>query len=266
MSTIEINGYLDDEVFWGDEMTPEMLKEQLDGTSGDVTVRIHSYGGSCAAATRMYDMLRDYAGTVNVIISGVAASAASVLAMAGDRVEMTPGSLLMAHNPSCIAWGEERDLEDAIQLLRATKDSIVNIYVRKSGLNRKELAKMMDATTWMDAEEALEKGFIDGITGDIEQLEEVQPENVDAIQSPSPSALKAVACIDRREAEAKVRAWVDRQKPQVRLAARQGDTAPENTLPSISPPTSQPNIIPAPAAMAGVSHEQLSKRLSLLRH
>ncbi len=257
MKTIEIDGYLDDEVFWGDEVTPGMLKDALDGAGGEVTVRIHSYGGSCAAATRMYDLLRDYAGTVNVVVSGVAASAASVLAMAGDRVEMTPGSLMMLHNPSCVAWGEERDLEEAIGLLRATKDSILNIYARKTDLGRKELAKMMSATTWLDAQDALEKGFIDGIAGDAVQgdvpVEDDQPEGTDSIQFPSKPALKAAACIDREAAAQKVRAWIERQMPG-------------NRKPPAPTPPPEPNTTPAPAAPAGVSHADLDKRLSLLLH
>jgi len=262
LKTLELTGYIDDEVFWGDEITPDMLRDALSGYDGDLTIKLHSYGGSCAAATRMYDIIREYAGNVIIVISGVAASAGSVLAMAGDRVEMTPGSLLMVHNPSCVAWGEERDLEEAIRLLQSVKESILNIYSRGTDLGRDELSGMMDATTWLDAGEALEQGFIDGITGDAELSDDDATEEVDTIQSPSPSALKAVAYIDRHEAEAKVRAWVERQKPH---ASGRPDPEPTPAPQHDSQPDTQSNTT-APTQPAGISVAQLEKRLSLLRH
>ena len=102
MREISLNGYIDDDIWFGDEITPDSLHEALYGPDNqftdDVHIRLNSYGGSCNAATRMFDDIRAYPGNVTITISGTAASAATVLAMAANRLEMTPGSLYMIHN------------------------------------------------------------------------------------------------------------------------------------------------------------------------
>ena len=162
-----MNGYIDDEAWFGDEITPEALHGMLypDGEEAheDLRILLNSYGGSCNAAVRMFDDLRAYPGNVHIIVSGTAASAATVLATAADRLEMTPGSLWMIHDPSVMAWGNERDLEEAVRLLRACKESILNVYGRRCSKPRDEISAMMRDTTWMDAGQALQDGFIDGI-------------------------------------------------------------------------------------------------------
>ena len=131
MRTINLNGYIDEEVFYGDEITPAMLHDALCGENGefsdDVRIILNSYGGSCNAAVRMHDDIRAYPGRVHLVISGTAASAATVLSAAADTLEMTPGSLYMIHDPSTVAWGNERDFGEAIALLKACKESILNI-------------------------------------------------------------------------------------------------------------------------------------------
>ena len=167
LRTINLNGYIDEEVFYGDEITPAMLHDALYGENGefsdDVRIILNSYGGSCNAAVRMHDDIRAYPGRVHLVISGTAASAATVLSAAADTLEMTPGSLYMIHDPSTVAWGNERDFGEAIALLKACKESILNIYSRRSPIDRSTLAAMMTATTWMDAGAALAQGFIDGV-------------------------------------------------------------------------------------------------------
>ena len=162
-----MNGYIDDEAWFGDEITPEALHEMLyppgEGAQDDLRIILNSYGGSCNAAVRMFDDLRAYPGNVHIIVSGTAASAATVLATAADRLEMTPGSLWMIHDPSVMAWGNERDLEEAVRLLRACKESILNVYGRRCRKPRDEISAMMRDTTWMDAGQALQDGFIDGV-------------------------------------------------------------------------------------------------------
>jgi len=114
MRTISLNGYIDEDVWYGDEITPRALHEELYGAENvnadDVRIVLNSYGGNCNAATRMFDDVRAYPGKVHLVISGTAASAASVLSQAAHRVEMTPGSLFMIHDPSCMAVGNESDL------------------------------------------------------------------------------------------------------------------------------------------------------------
>lgn len=168
MRELNLNGYIDDESWFGDEITPDDLHAQLYGEENnavdDVHIRLNSYGGSCNAATRMFDDIRAYPGSVKITISGTAASAATVVAMAADRLEMTPGSLFMIHDPSTGAYGNERDMDEAKTILRACKESILNMYGTRIRISRSDAADMMSATTWMDANETFEKGFVDGIT------------------------------------------------------------------------------------------------------
>ena len=165
MREIQLNGYIDEEAWFGDEVTPESLHALLypEGADAqeDLRIILNSYGGSCNAAVRMFDDLRAYPGNVHIIVSGTAASAATVLATAADRLEMTPGSLWMIHDPSVAAWGNERDLEEAVRLLRACKESILNVYGQRCRRPRGEISAMMRDTTWMDAGAALRDGFID---------------------------------------------------------------------------------------------------------
>ena len=167
MRDIHLNGYIDDEAWLGDEITPEALHGMLypegEEAHGDLRIFLNSYGGSCNAAVRMFDDLHAYPGSIHIIVSGTAASAATVLAMAADLLEMTPGSLWMIHDPSVMAWGNERDLEEAVRLLKACKESILNVYARRCRKARDEIGAMMRDTTWMDAGQALQDGFIDGI-------------------------------------------------------------------------------------------------------
>jgi ATP-dependent protease ClpP protease subunit len=188
-------------VWFGDEITPDSLHETLYDPgvdqSEDVHIRLNSYGGSCNAAVRMHDDLVAYPGKISITISGTAASAATVLAMAADLLEMTPGSLFMIHDPIVGAIGNEADLMEAIGLLRACKDSIINVYATRTLAGRDQIAQMMKETTWMDAEAALAYGFIDRIA--------------------APSAFGTVinCAVAREVAEKKVQLWVDRHKQLV---------------------------------------------------
>lgn len=168
MRELSLNGYIDDESWFGDEITPESLHDLLYGTEDtlpeDVHIRLNSYGGSCNAAVRMFDDIRAYPGNVMITISGTAASAATVVAMAADQLEMTPGSLFMIHDPSTVAYGNERDMDEAKAVLHACKESILNMYGTRIRVSREDAADMMSATSWMDANEAFDKGFVDGIT------------------------------------------------------------------------------------------------------
>lgn len=130
---------------------------------GDVTVWINSPGGDCVAAAQIYNMLMEYRGNVTVKIDGIAASAASVIAMAGTTVLMSPVSMLMIHNPMTLALGDKSEMEKAIDMLEAVKDSIINAYELKTGLSRAKISHLMDEETWMDARKAVELGFADDI-------------------------------------------------------------------------------------------------------
>lgn len=161
--TLFLNGTIAEESWFDDDVTPQLFKDELMAGSGDITVWINSPGGDCVAAAQIYNMLMDYKGNVTVKIDGIAASAASVIAMAGTKVLMSPVSMMMIHNPMTVAFGDSGEMQKAIDMLASVKDSIINAYEIKTGLSRTKLSHLMDAETWMDANKALELGFADEI-------------------------------------------------------------------------------------------------------
>lgn len=158
-----LNGTIAEESWFDDDVTPQIFKDELNKGNGNITVWINSPGGDCVAAAQIYNMLIDYKGDVTVKIDGIAASAASVIAMAGTKVLMSPVSMLMIHNPMTIAFGNKGEMEKAISMLDEVKDSIINAYEIKTGLSRAKLSHLMDSETWMDANKAVELGFADDI-------------------------------------------------------------------------------------------------------
>ena len=158
-----MNGVIAEESWFDDDVTPALFKDELNAGTGDITLWINSPGGDCVAAAQIFNMLSEYPGKVTVKIDGLAASAASVIAMAGNEVWMSPVSMMMIHNPATIAWGDHAEMKKAIDLLDAVKESIINAYVRKTGQSRAKLSHLMDAETWMDANKAVELGFADDI-------------------------------------------------------------------------------------------------------
>ena len=140
-----------------------MFRSELQKHSGDVTVFINSPGGDVFAASQIYTMLRNHSGKVTVKIDGIAASAASVVAMAGEETLISPTGMLMCHNPMTCAMGNKADMEKAIILLDEVKESIINAYETKSHLSRNKIAKLMSDETWLNAKKAHEMGFVDGI-------------------------------------------------------------------------------------------------------
>ncbi len=161
--TLFLNGTIAEESWFDDDVTPQLFKDELMSGSGDITVWINSPGGDCVAAAQIYNMLMDYKGDVTVKIDGIAASAASVIAMAGTKVLVSPVSMLMIHNPMTAAFGNSDEMQKAIEMLGSVKDSIINAYEIKTGLTRAKLSHLMDAETWMDANKAVELGFADEI-------------------------------------------------------------------------------------------------------
>ena len=172
---LRLEGPIDEESFWGDEITPQMFRDELESGEGDVTVWINSPGGNVFAAAEIYTMLKDYKGSITVKIDAIAASAASVVAMAGDTVQMSPVAMLMIHDPSTVAMGNTKDMEKAIEVLTEVKESIINAYEIKTGLSRTRLSHLMDAETWMNANKALELGFCDEILFQPEKAAESAP-------------------------------------------------------------------------------------------
>ena len=142
---LELNGTIAEESWFDDDITPRMFKEELYSGTGPITIWINSPGGDCIAASQIYSMLMDYKGEVTVKIDGIAASAASVIAMAGTKVVIAPTALIMIHNPSTSANGDHRDMSNTIEVLNEVKESIINAYEIKTGISRTVLSHMMDA-------------------------------------------------------------------------------------------------------------------------
>lgn len=275
MREIILNGYIDDEVWFGDEITPEnlhaVLYDDSKNQTEDVHIRLNSYGGSCNAAVRMHDDIAAYPGKVNITVSGTAASAATVLCMAADHLEMTPGSLWMIHDPSIMAIGNVRALKDAIHLLEACKESILNVYSARIRITREQASAMMTKTTWMDAQTALEDGFIDSIL----TVKQAGPQ--DSIISQPDAEKKVQMWIDRHNTaasirnnhiplkegvlhEAQDRPSTAEQASQMAEETQEPSSSAAEEVPTASPPVDQPQ----PLINPGTPISQLQKRLALI--
>ncbi|MBD5535014.1 MAG: Clp protease ClpP [Lachnospiraceae bacterium] len=244
---LELSGTIAEESWFDDDVTPQLFKDELNAGSGDITVWINSPGGDCVAAAQIYNMLTNYKGKVTVKIDGIAASAASVIAMAGDTVLVSPVSMLMIHNPATIAWGDHAQMQKAIDMLSEVKESIINAYVLKTGLSRPKLSHLMDAETWMDANKAVELGFADEIMtrAKAEPEEEAEGEEREK-KPPAPSSM----LFSRRAVN---NALFNK------MAAKYGQAEKK-------PDIQAQAQIPAPETETGRSVDALMERLNLLRH
>ena len=146
-----------------DATSPRRVEQQLSEIEGDVTVEINSGGGSLFHGSEIYTLLKEHPQNITVKITGVAASAASVIAMAGDKILMSPTSQMMIHNATVVTEGDYRDMESATNLLKNANQTAVNAYKIKSGMEDKELLELMDKETWFTAHQALENKLIDEI-------------------------------------------------------------------------------------------------------
>lgn len=239
---LELSGTIAEDSWFDDDVTPQLFKDELNSGTGDITVWINSPGGDCVAAAQIYNMLTNYKGKVTVKIDGIAASAASVIAMAGDTVLVSPVSMLMIHNPATIAWGDHAEMQKAIDMLAEVKESIINAYVLKTGLSRPKLSHLMDAETWMDANKAVELGFADEI------MTRAKEEGTDGEEKnpPAPSAM----LFSRRAVN---NALFNK------MAAKYGQEEKKTNMQTQAQ-------IPAPETETGRSVDALMERLHLLRH
>ncbi|MTI71082.1 MAG: Clp protease ClpP [Firmicutes bacterium] len=161
--TLYFDGYIAQDSWFEDDITPKQFKAELSDGNGDISVWLNSPGGDVFAASQIYTMLKEYEGKVTVKIDGLAASAASVIAMSGDEIHMSPVAMMMIHNPSTVIFGEAEDLKSGISMLSEVKESIINAYEQKTGLSRTRISYMMDSETWFSAKKAVELGFADEV-------------------------------------------------------------------------------------------------------
>lgn len=142
--------------FAEDSITGATIKPQL---QGDLTVRVNSPGGDVFEGFAIYNLLKQHDGKVDVYVDGLAASAASIIAMAGDNVYMSETAMMMIHDPWTMALGNADDMIETAALLEKIKDSIIPAYTNRTGLSAEQVADMMKAETWMTGKEAAELGF-----------------------------------------------------------------------------------------------------------
>ena len=165
---LDINGVISQDDWWGDEVTPAAFKKALAGM-GNITVRINSPGGDVMAGAEIYSALLEHRlngrGKVTVVVTALAASAASVIAMAGDEILMSPVAYMMIHNPWSVTFGDAHDMRHEAKVLDEIREGLITAYERKTGKDREALRRMLDQETWMSATTCVEEGFADGIWG-----------------------------------------------------------------------------------------------------
>lgn len=152
------------ESYFGDSITAKAFSEEmkkLDSSVKEITVRINSPGGDVFDGISIYNRLKQHPAKVKVMIDGLAASIASIIALAGDEIEMGEGALYMVHLPWSMAAGNRNDFENVINRLMDVEEQMISIYSKKTKLSRQEIRLMLEKETWMSADEALEMGFID---------------------------------------------------------------------------------------------------------
>lgn len=160
-----------------DCVSPNQVQEQIDKANGEaLEVYINSPGGCVFSGSTIYSALMEYMGNVTVKITGIAASIASVIAMAGRKVLISPTAEIMIHNISSVARGDHRRMEHEAMILRDYNSTIANAYEMKSGMSKAELLKLMDAESWITPEQALAYKLVDGImfTDDKDKQTEAQ--------------------------------------------------------------------------------------------
>lgn len=185
---MELFGYISEYSWWEDDITPKMFKDDLYrlGNSGPITIRMNSYGGDVIAASLMRAIIQDYPGRITVQIEGMAASAATVVAIAGDLVRIRETAYFMIHDPAAVFFLVSLNIEDLTRLtdtLKSVKEGIINAYQGKTGMSRERIGKMMTKETWMSAQEAVDNGFVDAIV-QVSPKQSIQPpENVGLVNA-----------------------------------------------------------------------------------
>ena len=242
LRTLYLDGAISDESWYDDDITPKLFRDELFSASGEVVIYLNSPGGDCVAASQIYTMLMEYPYSVTVKIDGLAASAASVIAMAGTKVLMSPTAMMMVHNPLTIAIGDTEEMQKAIAMLDEVKESIITAYEIKTGLSRAKISHLMDCETWMNAKKAIELGFADGL------LEGLTPEEEAEVSF----------AFSRRAVTNSLLGKCMKNAPVIKPPLKPVKPADTGTADSDTPDT--------PPEIPGISAESLEKRLSLLSH
>lgn len=255
VSVLRIDGPIDSEIWWGDEITPDAFRAELEACTGDIEVYINSPGGDVIAASQIYTMLVEHKGNVTVKIEGLAASAASIIAMAGTTVLMAPVAYMMIHGASTITWGNQNDLRHEADVLAEIDKGIRDAYRLKTGLRESRIAQMMEDETWMSAKTCIELGFADGYIGAEIPEPDDPDEDDDSDEDDDPDdkqGLSLVAWTGRKQYAALLRAVSAGHADQIeRMRALTETTAePEPEPEHESEPVLEEPQEPAPEAVS----------------
>jgi ATP-dependent Clp protease protease subunit len=224
--------------------SPKSVEKQIEKANGEaLEVYINSPGGYVDAGSEIYTTLKEYTADVVVKIVGVAASAASVIAMAGKKVVISPTAQIMIHNVSSIVWGDYRAMQHEAEVIKNYNSSIANAYILKTGLSKDELLELMDDETWLTAQQAVEKKFADEVMFD----DGTQPKLVASLRS---SQMLPPEVIDKVRNE-----LANRNKPET----------PSVVEPEPDPLTNKTEQTPEAERTPRVSLSLLQKKLNLRR-
>jgi len=222
-----LEGVIASESWWEDEVTPKLFREQLAQHSGALTVRINSPGGDVSAGVAIYNMLNEHEGEVTVKVDGLAASIASLISMAGDKIIMLPGSMMMVHLPWTFAAGNSDDMEQVVEMLKKTGESMIPIYAARTGLSEERVNELLKAETWMTAADAVELGFADEAVEAKTSLAESLAKISELTSSMQSAVMQPVMSIKARKAEAANDADEPKEPAEVVTEQETPDAEPE---------------------------------------
>lgn len=245
-----LDGPIASDTWWGDEVTPDLFREELKQHAGDLTVVINSPGGDVFAGLAIYNALVNHNGNVTVRVDGLAASIASVIAMAGDKIIMSPGSMIMIHRPSVYAAGTVDDMEKAKDVLMKIEEGITPIYAKRTGLSDEKIADLLEAETWMLADKAVELGFADEVSEAPEKQK--QDEGVQNAMGMnfafSMSAVKQADAKPMQSLVEQIKAKAEAEAAKAVEPAEETTTEPETKTDEPAAPEAAPEAEPADEA------------------
>nr|DAS51665.1 MAG TPA: major capsid protein [Caudoviricetes sp.] len=245
-----LDGPIASDTWWGDEVTPDLFREELKQHAGDLTVVINSPGGDVFAGLAIYNALVNHNGNVTVRVDGLAASIASVIAMAGDKIIMSPGSMIMIHRPSVYAAGTVDDMEKAKDVLLKIEEGITPIYAKRTGLSDEKITELLEAETWMLADKAVELGFADEVSDAPEKQK--QDEGVQNVMGMnfafSMSAVKQADAKPMQSLVEQIKAKAEAETAKAAEPAEETTTEPETKTDEPAAPEAAPEAEPADEA------------------
>lgn len=168
--------------YWSDDdhINVETVSNELNAVEGNITIRLNSGGGDVFEGIEIYNYLKSLDNHITIEVTALAASAASIIAMAGDEIKMCTGSSMMVHEASTIAWGNKSDIQKVLNSLDTIDDSLVSIYAERTGADKETINSWIEEETWFTADEAIEAGLADSKREKEKEVENKAMVNIDA--------------------------------------------------------------------------------------